>query len=240
MGMKELELKFKSIEKKSKNVKETKERLMMGHEDPLLNRASQSKYNFEESKVNSEGKDKNNHFKHWKWEWSIQTNIEDDIGETSSRLIHNNDAPISEHQSTNWDYLNQNISYFLILTCKKLKSIIEDTYNIEFMLENNSLITKEMEYYAQIYEIEYTLREESININLEWISRILDSISHDWMVQSNIYFQQEYIKYKILKEGEDADISLVFPLEEGQSYSLYDSQVLVLQATKISLFLKLE
>ena len=57
MGLKELELKFKStereyrstlkeIEKKSECIKEIKERLAMGYEDPLLTRINKGKLYF--------------------------------------------------------------------------------------------------------------------------------------------------------------------------------------------------
>ena len=60
------------------------------------------------------------------------------------------------------------------------------------------------------------------------------------MVQSNIYFQQEYIKYKISEKGEDADISLIFHAVENKSNFLNDSQILAKQSVMISLFIKLE
>ena len=198
---------------------------------------------YEESKISLDTNNENSHFKYWKWglHRKLQTNnISSDREGIESKFPQQINILTSEHPSQNSKWMIQNVCYYLILTCKKLKSLIEDTYNIEFMLENNSLVTKEMEYYAQIYEIEYTLREEKSKVNLEWISKILDSISHDLMVQSNIYFQQEYIKYKIYEKGKDADISLIFHTVENKSNFLNDSQILAKQSVMISLFIKLE
>jgi hypothetical protein len=149
----------------------------------------------------------------------------------------------------------------LILICKKLKFMIEQTYNIEKLLENNSYMTKEMQYYADIYEIEYSLRQGAYKSDLESIARNLDQIVSDLAARyfksknseykkygtapnpilhkSNILFQLEYLKYINTNDMNSADVSLVLPNLALESNSVYDSQVLSTQSNSVSLYQKL-
>jgi hypothetical protein len=150
----------------------------------------------------------------------------------------------------------------LILICKKLKFMIEQTYNIEKLLENNSYMTKEMQYYADIYEIEYSLRQGAYKSDLESIARNLDQIIADLAVRyfknknlgykkygsgtltpkshkSNILLQLEYLKYINVSNLNNTDVSLVLPNWTLESTSVYDSQILWTQSNSVSLYQKL-
>lgn len=111
--------------------------------------------------------------------------------------------------------------------------MIEQTYNIEKLLENNSYMTKEMQYYADIYEIEYSLRQGAYKSDLESIAKNLDQIVADLAARyfksknseykkygspsnhvshkSNILLQLEYLKYINTNGLNKADVSLVLP-----------------------------
>ena len=58
-----------------------------------------------------------------------------------------------------WDIKSK---IFLISAWKIIKNKIEDDYNIENKLQNSIKITKEMEYYARIYEIEHLLKSNTV------------------------------------------------------------------------------
>ena len=111
--------------------------------------------------------------------------------------------------------------------------MIEEAYNIESMLENNSFVTKEMEYYAQIYEIEQSLKQENQKQNLVCIAKTLDALTRSLNLKSNIYLQYEYSKYK---SGKSSDRNLLLTLSENQPMSMYDSQILTFQSESVSLY----
>lgn len=54
---------------------------------------------------------------------------------------------------------------FIISACKMLKNKIEEDHNIERKLQCEGQITKEMEYYAKLYEIEHYLKNDSKNVD---------------------------------------------------------------------------
>lgn len=83
----------------------------------------------------------------------------------------------------------------LILICKKLKSQIEQDHNIEQMLESNSKITLEMELYAQIYELESSLRSSTYSSNLSCTSKTLDHACRQLLLKSNISDQVKYLHF---------------------------------------------
>lgn len=64
--------------------------------------------------------------------------------------------------------------------------MIEEEYKIEAKLESEQDITKEMEYYAQVYEIEHSLKDISQKADFTELSKILDSISKDLGIKSNL------------------------------------------------------
>ena len=88
-----------------------------------------------------------------------------------------------------WDIKSK---IFLISAWKIIKNKIEDDYNIENKLQNSIKITKEMEYYARIYEIEHLLKSNNETSDYESISRILDSIALDLNIKSNLEKQLKF------------------------------------------------
>ena len=70
-----------------------------------------------------------------------------------------------------------------------LKNKIEEDHNIERKLQCEGQITKEMEYYAKLYEIEHYLKNDSKNVDWEFISRSLDLIAFELDIKSNIQLQ---------------------------------------------------
>ena len=85
--------------------------------------------------------------------------------------------------------------YTLVLFCKKLKSFIEEEFNIEQVLESNTKVTWEMEFYAQIYETEHLLRTSSSNLDLFCISKFLDSVCENLQIRANITDQLKFIQF---------------------------------------------
>lgn len=82
---------------------------------------------------------------------------------------------------------------FLISACKILKNKIEEDHNIEGKLEYVGKITREMEYYAKIYEVEHYLKTDDAGVNWDLISHTLDSVAFELGVKSNI--QQQLREY---------------------------------------------
>ena len=97
--------------------------------------------------------------------------------------------PLSEYEKTVW-YIKSKI--FLISAWKILKNKIEEVHNIENKLKWSSQVTKEMEYYARIYEIEHSLKSDHESADWESISRTLDSIAMDLYIKSNLEKQLRF------------------------------------------------
>lgn len=90
--------------------------------------------------------------------------------------------------------LGEDIKIFLVSVCKILKSSIEEEYKIEVKLETENIVTKEMEYYAQVYEIEHSLKHSTKPINFTEIGKELDKIANELSLKSNIEAQLNYYK----------------------------------------------
>lgn len=95
---------------------------------------------------------------------------------------------------SNWlpkmqEFADTNSRVFLVSAWKLLKSKIEEEYKIESKLEKDYAITKDMEYYAQVYEIEHCLKDSNQTADFGDLSKTLDSIAKDLNIKSNLETQ---------------------------------------------------
>lgn len=90
--------------------------------------------------------------------------------------------------------------------------MIENEFRLENKLQDVGEVTKEMNWYATVYEMEQTLKESTVSVNLLELAATLDFISREMNMKSNLQQQLHYqnkeiddsSKYKRHKSSERA------------------------------------